>query len=143
VSSTEDPLVLPYQWASGAIGGKVEFIVAVVDFNLKEKSTISIEADARDKDGKFVADLYSIDQMKDFWNRRLHSTDETLRPRLDYLDRYYLPSQNFSLNKGHRDYYLVLAGKMPIPRPITVGISVSVNGGDPQTIFLDIAEKKK
>ncbi len=133
----------PYLIPEGMIKGKPnEFIVLKVDFALTAPALVEVQAKAVNPEGAPVAPLFSIEDMKTFWEAWPAKESDVLR-RLDRLERTYMPELITKAPKGSTTWYLVFVGKNPIPRPTKVVVKAFIGEGAPASFEFDLPEVAK
>ena len=140
VNYTTNPFLPPTSLVKGTPD---EFVALDLVLSLQDSATVNIDGAVRSESGDQVARLNDLPQMRDYWSNWGDRTDKTSRTRLDTLDRWCMPSTQFAAHKGRTEYVIVLIGKKPLPRPASVAVSVSLNGGDPQIFTFPLLPKKK
>ena len=137
VQAEDDPLIFPMQLFSGAFGDRKEFVVFSLDLSLPEASRVWIDADIKDEKGEVIGSLFSRQEMREFWISNIPSEAER-KMRLVNLDKFYMPSFDFTARKGHREYYFTCVGKAPLSRPAEAEVFVTVGGGEEQSFNLPL-----
>lgn len=119
----------PFMKPSSLIRGTPdEFVVLDLTLRLPESATVNLEGSVTQDSGDTVARMYTLKEMHTYWDGWGDNSDVTSRTRIEALERYYAPSDQFQAHKGRSEYVVVLMGKNPLPRPATVEFSVSING---------------
>lgn len=139
VPFTNDPFYAP----NTLLMSRNEFVTMAVTIALPEAARVVINGDVRDSDGTSIARLYTKEELRDYWLARGREADPDMVKRLEYLDRFYVPKLDFTERKGRFEYYVVMVGKLPLPRPAKAILSVALGGNDPQQFEFDLPPSKK
>lgn len=122
-----DPFIAP----TGVLKGKpYDFVVLRLKTELVDKTYIQSLITAKDKDGNASLSLWSKSEFKEFWREWETSEAKTVN-REALIEDFYFPGETFSAPKGRNEYYIVLIGKNPLNKPITVSIDVNASGLSP------------
>lgn len=133
----------PYMQPSSIIRKQEdEFVVLRLFVNVPEKADVSVKASVLQADGTQGAVLQTRESLQDFWTK--WEGDPILnKNRSITLDQTYIPDTYFVAGKGRNDYYIVLIGKYPIPRPARVQAEVRVFGLPAYTFEAELPEPWK
>jgi hypothetical protein len=138
VGNDGDPFSVPMKLMNAFDAGRPEFVVLAIDLTLPQAMHIAIDADVKSESGDIVAQLYSKEELRAFWKNYLASDDPFLVKRLQTIDWYYAPSSDFQAKRGHKEYYVVCAGKGSVPRPAEAEIFITLDDGAPQSFYFPL-----
>ena len=132
----------PFLAPSGFVhGAPDEFVAVGLKLALPDAGTVSLDGSVRTPDGREVARFYSLPEVQKYWSDWGDQSDLNSRSRLDTLNRWYPSASQFQAGKGRSEYVVILVGKNPLPRPATVTLTVTLNGG-PQEFTFPLPDKK-
>ncbi len=134
VSFTADPFLAP----ATLLMPQDEFVTMTITLALPLAAHVTISGGVEDGTGKSIARLYSKQELHDYWLARGRAQDPDMVKRLSYLDTFYVPSLAFAGFRGRHEYYVVMVGKRPLPRPATVILAVSLGVGDPKQFAFEL-----
>jgi len=138
VPFSSDPFLSPFT----LLMSTDEFVTLKIRIALPEAARVDISGDVEAPDGTKLARLYSRQDMHTYWVGRGRDGDPDMVKRNGYIDRFYAPDLDFSARAGRTEYYVVMIGKSPIPRPAKAILTVML-GSESQRFELDLPPIKK
>ena len=135
----------PYIPQSGLLSGllasqKVDFVVLRMDIaSLGPRHIAVTDAAAKDASGTVLARFYSE---QDFLSMlKSYALDEqgfdSLKLR---VEQSYMPDGGAQVKAGKRSYAVVLVGRHPLPKSLSVEADVDVEPGEPRVFHLQWAD---
>ena len=126
---SENPYMEPRTLARGKLN---EFFIIMLDFNLPEKTSVSLVTYANSLSGEEVAKVYDEKTFKEFWwSNTIRDDDSGLWERkMTAIERVCIPSLQFSQPAGRTTLLIPLVGKNPIPRPANIYAQAALSTGE-------------
>lgn len=124
----------PYLEPSTLLRGKIyEFHILKLKLNVKEKIRISIICDVFSDPGKNASKAYTAEEFSSLWEFASVYSDDTNpagNARSTNIQRSCLPSYEFTETPGIHEYFIPIAGRYPMTKPVNIYIQVTNAGGE-------------
>jgi len=128
-----NPYIEPYTLLRGKL---FEFYILKIIINKRDTSKIDIDCDIYVDQNNRDAKAYSIKEFAALWDSiSIYSEDTNPagNEREHNIQRSCLPSFSFIESSGIHEYFIPIAGKFPMKRPIKILIRVSDANGEQYT----------
>jgi hypothetical protein len=124
----------PYLEPSTLLRGKIyAFHVLKLKLNVREKTRISIICDVYSAPSQNAAKAYASEEFSSLWEFASVYSDDTNpagNARTTNIQRSCLPSYAFTETPGIHEYFIPIAGRHPMAKPVNIYIQVSSAGGE-------------